>query len=870
MRRNKLFYGFLAGALMLTSVVGPWPVMAAPQNGNTLADGLVASYAFDDGTLNNSVTENDTASPIVKGLEAYTGDVSYQEGKDGGQAVRLGDYGLKLNKANLGQNFTVSLWLKPDGTFASNQSVLFLGYHSPEKWLSVAGNADGTSQCKIWANGNGYGWKVLDTAQIDAGTWHCLTVTGSAEKMTAYMDGEEVASGASNQPLSGSSQDIYLGVTNWDKEFDGLVDEVKVYSRTLSAGEAYQLYDGSSPEEVLQKKGITVTESMNMFVGRTETIEVNMPAVVKEAGPAISFRSSQPDIASVDEDGNVTALSVGDAKITASVTLGNTTKTAETDIAVEGSLDGRLVAAYSFEGNVDSQQGGDSAKVVKKGLEDYTGDIAYEEGKSGKGIRLGDYGLKLNKTNLGEEYTVSMWLKPDGTFDENQCLAFLGYHNPENWISLSGSKTGTNQCKVWANGGIFGSHTTLFGTTVESGAWQQFTITGSKGKVTAYLNGIKLGTANSNDPLLGANQDIYLGVNNWDRVFNGLIDEVKVYNAALNENEVQNQAKEEFEAKLKDKLAGTVTQESLLGNNENAQEIKYDLTLPAKLDDLKITWESSDKSVIDSKGTVTNPAVAAPVEMKATVSSGILSASQSFPFQIVPLDRRALDELIATAEAIDARYLTEASKNRLEQAIKDAKEANSYSKADAAYERLVKASTDLGYVEEYVDPFALIGEKAPETRKEMKPGDSVQLFTMPERLAEVAEVEFITEDPSLASYEDGKVTAQKTGKTIVTVAVTAQYDNFRMEYSTAVNISDNDSNNPDDGQGGAGNHETGGNGGAGQNQDSSKGNAAGRTNPTKHAAKTGDTNSVAMPAAGIVGMAAIMLIICKKRKKSLE
>ena len=81
---------------------------------------------------------------------------------------------------------------------------------------------------------------MLDTAQIDAGTWHCLTVTGSAEKMTAYMDGEEVASGASNQPLSGSSQDIYLGVTNWDKEFDGLVDEVKVYSRTLSAGEAYQ------------------------------------------------------------------------------------------------------------------------------------------------------------------------------------------------------------------------------------------------------------------------------------------------------------------------------------------------------------------------------------------------------------------------------------------------------------------------------------------------------------------------------------------------------------------------------------------------------------------------------------------------------
>ena len=107
------------------------------------------------------MTENDAASPIVKGLEAYTGDVSYQEGKDGGQAVRLGDYGLKLNKANLGQNFTVSLWLKPDGTFASNQSVLFLGHHSPEKWLSVAGNADGTSQCKIWRTGTDMDGKCL-------------------------------------------------------------------------------------------------------------------------------------------------------------------------------------------------------------------------------------------------------------------------------------------------------------------------------------------------------------------------------------------------------------------------------------------------------------------------------------------------------------------------------------------------------------------------------------------------------------------------------------------------------------------------------------------------------------------------------------
>ena len=166
----------------------------------------------------------------------------------------------------------------------------------------------------------------------------------------------------------------------------------------------------------------------------------------------------------------------------------------------------------------------------------------------------------------------------------------------------------------------------------------------------------------------------------------------------------------------------------------------------------------------------------------------------------------------------------------------------------------------------------LLGRRLQRPGKRDEAWEIAQLFTMPERLAEVAEVEFITEDPSLASYEDGKVTAQKTGKTIVTVAVTAQYDNFRMEYSTAVNISDNDSNNPDDGQGGAGNHETGGNGGAGQNQDSSKGNAAVQDELAKTCCKKTEILIPwqCQPQALWEWCSYNALIICKKRKKSME
>lgn len=54
------------------------------------------------------------------------------------------------------------------------------------------------------------------------------------------------------------------------------------------------------------------------------------------------------------------------------------------------------------------------------------------------------------------------------------------------------------------------------------------------------------GTHDSNDPLDGENQGIYLGVTNWDAEFEGLVDEVNVYDIALTEKEVQEQNKADY------------------------------------------------------------------------------------------------------------------------------------------------------------------------------------------------------------------------------------------------------------------------------------------------------------------------------------
>lgn len=84
-----------------------------------------------------------------------------------------------------------------------------------------------------------------------------------------------------------------------------------------------------------------------------------------------------------------------------------------------------------------------------KAFAEYTGEIVYETGIKGKAVRVGNYGFDLNKKNLGTDFTVSMWVKPDGTFLENDVMLFLGHHDPERWIGVSGNKNGTSTLKIW-------------------------------------------------------------------------------------------------------------------------------------------------------------------------------------------------------------------------------------------------------------------------------------------------------------------------------------------------------------------------------------------------------------------------------------
>lgn len=74
--------------------------------------------------------------------------------------------------------------------------------------------------------------------------------------------------------------------------------------------------------------------------------------------------------------------------------------------------------------------------------------------------------------------------KPDGTLAENQNVLFLGYHNPEKWLAVSGKKTGTNTCKIWENGNGY-KWSTFWSPEIDTEGWHNITLSGKSGQVTA-------------------------------------------------------------------------------------------------------------------------------------------------------------------------------------------------------------------------------------------------------------------------------------------------------------------------------------------------------------------------------------------------
>ncbi len=287
MRKKRLLSIVLAAALMFSTL--PASVFTAQASGVDIENGLLAYYDFDSddenptviadksGNGNDATVLNNT--DMGKVLTVSGGAASFPGIVKPWRTAYLGA-ALKLpNDFNSGiTDFTFSAWIKADSSYAYNDQLTrifdFGNIASDNAYNSIfARYTPLTGLLRIQDRGpdsSTYREKTLsDTPFTDS--WGLLTVTFEYDgekyyKVKAYVNGTLEGDLAPDAlftrslsdlgELDDSSNGLFIGRTVWgatgqyveeNPDFCGLMDEIRIYSRAISADEVRYLYENTSP-----------------------------------------------------------------------------------------------------------------------------------------------------------------------------------------------------------------------------------------------------------------------------------------------------------------------------------------------------------------------------------------------------------------------------------------------------------------------------------------------------------------------------------------------------------------------------------------------------------------------------------------------
>ncbi|MFA5723595.1 MAG: LamG domain-containing protein [Candidatus Pacearchaeota archaeon] len=232
-------------------------------NGTTFTmynNSLILMYNFE----NNSLLEESATKVVDASIYSNNGTVNgaagwSPSGKYGGAINFDGSSGY-INASFYGSQkqglkiFSVSLWVN------TNESRTHSTYWNRPSLIGEASNGGGSGDFGITTNGGYIGmWGALDptdrsylssTTQINDNQWHFITTSGNGSYINLYVDGVYEGNmlggtvGLDRYPFYIGAVDTGdFGTLGQALYFhSGLIDEVRIWNRTLSAQEIYQQY----------------------------------------------------------------------------------------------------------------------------------------------------------------------------------------------------------------------------------------------------------------------------------------------------------------------------------------------------------------------------------------------------------------------------------------------------------------------------------------------------------------------------------------------------------------------------------------------------------------------------------------------------
>ncbi len=246
---KKLIYLFSFG-LVLGLVITSEAKAADPD--------LIGYWKFDEtsGTTAQDATGNGNDGTL-------NGDPQWVAGKLGG-ALEFdgeGDYVDIGNDPifNITDQITVACWIKVSQFTDSWQAIFTMG---DDSWrLQRQTTTDNLCWACTGVTGTPGDWWLHGDVNVNDGEWHHIAGVYDGSKYYLYVDGDLDASKDTSGTMSISSYPVFIGANAQQsgREFDGLIDDVRIYKRALmdteilgvmaGGGAVYPLASGPTPAD---------------------------------------------------------------------------------------------------------------------------------------------------------------------------------------------------------------------------------------------------------------------------------------------------------------------------------------------------------------------------------------------------------------------------------------------------------------------------------------------------------------------------------------------------------------------------------------------------------------------------------------------
>jgi hypothetical protein len=208
-------------------------------------DGIV-SWWTGDGTASDLEGRN---PGTMRGTAAFAAGVVGQAFKfDGLGNVMAGTVGIPTGSSDR----TFEMWVNPLtlGTQTASSSEMFVSYGTWGTYgafygiYAGTGDSPGEFHWSQWGSG-------LTGGTVTTRVWTHVATTTSSGVTTLFVNGQQVANGTATPFNTAVGTSLYIGGQGVDpfgsaEELTGLVDELSVYNRALSAAEVLTIYQAGS------------------------------------------------------------------------------------------------------------------------------------------------------------------------------------------------------------------------------------------------------------------------------------------------------------------------------------------------------------------------------------------------------------------------------------------------------------------------------------------------------------------------------------------------------------------------------------------------------------------------------------------------